>query len=802
MIFIEEAIVNAFISKLVSDCVDISSDRIKRADKNRENKNQNMQTRLYQIIIDVLNKITDNQYKYQDKIYDAAEIVLIEIKKHTYWFDIAKCGLEILEPYVTNNKCLNFKEILYREISREDNFDLYKEILLHKLDGMTESNCNEFRIIRIELNRVIKLLESKVIINEGKDISKNKAFCNNKKRDYVKKWNDRLFLHYGGSDKPLTLKDSFIKPNYRIYRSNRNINISEENTIEGIIENFMMYNRSSSMLIIGAPGIGKSTITSWIANKYNDNTNIIVLKFRDWEKYELKMGLLKCICNELNCSIEDLENTSILLDGFDEIKSLDIGEKIVKEFLMDLKDYKNFKCIITSREFYINSNLFENVLQIKGFDVDQIEEFCKIITGNITYNKENLIKNKEVLGIPVILYMALMSHVDLNKSTTKPELYNLIFAERGGIFDRFYNEGVEYDLGKQILRNPENVRKYLNSLNIIAFKMFEKNSLKLSKGEYQLPKLYFEQKKISVLEFPMKIFFEKTENTVEFIHKTIYEYFVSEYIYNVISKTKDKSKKEMAKVLGKTLKKNILSSEIISFFENKVIRSDLNAKYHFFNETFKLMLNNGMTYFTKECYKNVITCEKNVFINTMEILNVLEKNNCSTINLIQPYIKLNNLELRLLLNGKGNKDLKLNRVDLASENLESINLERTSLKGCNFQKANLKNANLGKALLIEANLKQADLRGANMVKANLEGADMAGVILNNTNLTEANLSKTTLIGINLRETNFDGANFMYTVFDASQVAYLNMRFNLKGSRVYSEQIKKIISYEEFCETYL
>ena len=38
--------------------------------------------------------------------------------------------------------------------------------------------------------------------------------------------------------------------------------------------------------------------------------------------------------------------------------------------------------------------------------------------------KENIESNLEVLGIPVILYMAIMSKVDISENLSKPEIYN------------------------------------------------------------------------------------------------------------------------------------------------------------------------------------------------------------------------------------------------------------------------------------------------------------------------------------------------------------------------------------------
>ena len=67
-----------------------------------------------------------------------------------------------------------------------------------------------------------------------------------------------------------------------------------------------------------------------------------------------------------------------------------------------------------------------------------------------------------------------------------------------------------------------------------------------------MPKLEFQRRQISILEFPIKHFFEGTKNKIEFIHKSIYEYFVSEYIFKTLwSKiVMRKGVKEIAGMLG------------------------------------------------------------------------------------------------------------------------------------------------------------------------------------------------------------------------------------------------------------
>lgn len=580
--------------------------------------------------------------------------------------------------------------------------------------------------------------------NESVSIKKVK-FQNNKKEDYIKNWNSRLFLHIDNDERPITLADAFIMPYYKMYKSIKRIGFSVGDTLNVIIDKFIKYEKTSTMLITGVPGIGKSSITSWIANEYRDNNDVIILRFRDWEKEELENGLLKVICSTLECKKKDLEDKVLILDGFDEIKLLNEGESLFCSLINDLKDLENFKCIITSRPAYIELYHFENILELKKFNIDKIEIFYKKIAEKDLNKKEKVSSNLDVLGIPVILYMAIMSNVDISENSTKPELYNRIFAEKGGIFDRFYFDGIGYDGGSQILRNKQNLKIYLEFLQKVSFEMFENNHLVLKKENNQIPYLEFYGNRISVLEFPIKYFFESTETNIEFIHKSIYEYFISEYIFIEICKGIKLSKERFAGILGNLLKRNYLSMEILIFLRFKIRNSELKEKFDIVNNTFSLMLQDGMTYYTGRSYKNVIDCELCIFVNMLEIVHLWDNSFLRFEQSIFNYMKYN-------------KKLKLNlkRADLVGLKLEALDFKRAKLRGANLKGADLKGANLVgvdlvKSNLAEANLSGADLRDAKLNEANLIKVNFYEAKLNNVKLRGADLTEARLIRVDLRE---------------------------------------------------
>lgn len=160
MTFIEEAVISGFISKVINNCVDSSPLNIKKSDKNRKAKSQTIQTRIYQVIIDAINELTNNRYKEQDKLYDSAEIIINGFKnENVNRIESVRVGLKVFDWYVDSGICETFIEKLYYEISKEKNFDLYKEILLVLSSYTLEYGRGYFFQIKQLLEQISKKLD-------------------------------------------------------------------------------------------------------------------------------------------------------------------------------------------------------------------------------------------------------------------------------------------------------------------------------------------------------------------------------------------------------------------------------------------------------------------------------------------------------------------------------------------------------------------------------------------------------------------------------------------------------------------
>ena len=120
-----------------------------------------------------------------------------------------------------------------------------------------------------------------------------------------------------------------------------------------------------------------------------------------------------------------------------------------------------------------------------------------------------------------------------------------------------------------------------------------------------------------------------------------------------------------------------------------------------------------------------------------------------------------------------NKNVKLNRANLANANLANA-----YLRGANLANANLIGANLANAERIGANLRDAELAGANLsdadlYRANLDDADLAGANLSDADLYRANLTRANLSDANLYNTNLEKVILdMAYLVDAKNIPYI------------------------------
>lgn len=828
-----EMIISGFISKIISDVVDIPENLIKKAikdaDKKKRDRNQSIETRIYQVTIDAIKEFTQKDYKGQDVLYDAAESIIRGFKNSNSNIEAVRVGLKMLVSQVTSETCVDFLKILQHEICMDENDILYKEVILNQggqtfetvREGFSESNRNHEETHR-KLDYAIEGIDSinkKINGTEKCEIKHYEIPIKNRAGEYADKWDKNVFLNdFDEEDEnagtEIKLSQIYVEeclPNY-IWKNNT----KSSDKLKNLLEKYVKNNSDRKMLLIlGQPGIGKSTLITWImANLVEKREDILVFQFAtDLESIAWQSkNILEGVFSAIGLRNVELENKTLILDGFDEIFAGNARERILNKLNQELKKYnalKTFSLIITCRENYIYNlqNIICDYIVLQAWNETQIDIFCRgywkkcekeALEGKI----QKILKNKEIFGIPLILYMILALDIDIEKNSSIVDVYDQIFSlKKGGIYDRCYD--VEHRI------NEPETKKCIHQISQrIAFWIFENNDDKAiiyqKKFKEICDKVMSETKDnrediqsntLIGSYFKVKHCEGKLADEVNFVHRSIYEYFVATYIFESLYKLK--SKEEIAGKLGELLKDGRLSQQILDFIKCKFDNMEGKCLLEIIKEVFDTMLQNGMTYYAKEKYKNVIIRETNIFANMLNVVCLWHDNLGDVDSKISVYLRHNHLT-KLNLGGVNLREVNLRAAYLIGANLRGANLSKADLRETKLIGAYLQNANLREADLKEANLKgaylrDADLKGADLREAILKGANLIGADLRGADLRGVNLKGANLIGVDLGE-----ADLRKTIFDENQISWLWDKYDLSVSKVYLTSAKLTVSYNKYC----
>lgn len=796
MVIIGDEIISGFIGEAISRCVDFSWTKIKEAVKNRKNKHQNIESQIYNVVVNVLNQLTYNKFENdQDKIYQAAEKLLIGYKdSRCDSIEVVKFGLQILGENVNDNKYIQFKTLLYQELSKADYDELYRQIRLFQQDeesskaSRIEQKIDKVQQSADETNRRLDAFQEN---NKGKDSIQNRKPVKSRTQEYANKWNANMFLNdFDKRDENagvnVKLREVYLEkhlPHYIWYKNTEN---NPSSDLKELLSDYINEKRDSKMLLVfGQPGIGKSTLITWItvnfANRIND---ILVYRFAsdlgntDWKNGNISNRVLE----ELGLCHRDLDRKVLILDGFDEV-NIEVNRRrdILDGLYIDLvynKAIENFLLIITCRENYVSqfAILKCKYITLQPWDEVQIQSFCNIFqekTRNIISNNtiKKLLENKEILGIPLILYMVLALSISIEKEGSIVDVYDKIFSLEGGIYDRCIdnrNFADKHRIGV--------VKKQIHQISRdIAIWMFENKSEEayIPQEEYRkiCRNVMKKQQKNKDVEqdFLIGNFFKlvrhcegvETEE-LYFVHRSIYEYFVAETILSLIEKPimqlTGVSQEDLAKNITFYLKEGIISPTIGEYLQyrliklyNKMGNENKQKFYPWWENTVNRMMETGMFYYTDKNihnYKNIISKEVRVFINLIQILRLLSSTNRKKYimektdrELLERYIRYCEIESNIK---PGKKILNLNNMCLSNLNLKYINLAGTEMAKVSLNKTDLSKADLSMVNLAEADFKGAYLNETDFRGADLSMADLRGIDLTLVKLDGANMSKTKL----------------------------------------------------------
>lgn len=868
----EGAIVSGFISKVINDLVDVSKDKIKKADSDRKIENQSFETRVYQVIIDAINEFTSGTYSNQDVLYDAAEKMLNGFKNgEKNNIAAVKFGLSGFITNVDDIECERFIRVLCHEISNENNFDVYKEIVLMYQGQEIEFNHDILQRMDKKIDHLSEDIAEKNKNFKGNDNLQNsniKQKVKSRTQEYLDKWNANMFLNdFDKRDENagvnVKLSEVYLEEQLPHYIWGDNINVLYD--LKDLLSEYIYLEKRKMLLILGQPGIGKSTLITWIITNFkNMKDDILVYQFasdlKNIDICDLDKVTRKVILGELILSLDDLEGKILILDGFDEInlrKDRAVILNLLNKYFFEESLLKNFSLIVTCRENYIENirRLECNYITLQSWESNQIQSFCKVYSKKAKCSisddtVDNILKDKEVLGIPLILYMVLALDISVEKEGSIVDVYDQIFSlEEGGIYERCFinikKNKMEkyaaphwsYALKRQIHQISRNISIWMFENKpeeaYIPQEVYEKICIDVSQNSEQNAEHI--EKNVLVGSYFKLVRHTEGTNTekLSFVHRSIYEYFVVETIYNAVIKPieriNDENHEELAEDFVFYLKEGDITYTIGEFLLHKISKlyskldNDKKQKfYQWWESAVYKMMKAGMFYYTKrniEDYKKIMDKESKCFLNIIKILRLLL---CFTNNkYIMESINRNELAkwIKYCLISNENCDFSciclcqanfhgayLKKIILCQANLKQVymsnaylneaNLKQADLSKAFLVKASLKQANLMEANLMEAVLFRADLKQANLIKSNMIRAD-----LRTANLCCADLKDATLIGADLGEINLEGADIRGTIFDEGQIDNLKeQHYCLQDVKVYIARTGDIISYKDYCKS--
>ena len=279
MIFILEAFFSGCISKVINDGKDYSWSKIKSVVKDRHD--QNISTKICRVIEKSLNIITANTYKNSDKIYDAIEKIFIEFKNHGDTLESVKCGLDVLGADASDQRCENFLERFYEEVCRDDN--LYQIVIWNLEQKGIKISQEEFRKINEKIDNLTEIVS---IRNDNKINLPKREPVKSRTQEYADKWNQNMFLNdYDKRDENagvnVKLSEVYLEehlPHYIWYKNSEN---NPSTDLKELLSEYIYEKDENKMLLIlGQPGIGKSTLITWITANFTDKADdILVYRF-------------------------------------------------------------------------------------------------------------------------------------------------------------------------------------------------------------------------------------------------------------------------------------------------------------------------------------------------------------------------------------------------------------------------------------------------------------------------------------------------------------------------------------------
>ena len=376
-----------------------------------------------------------------------------------------------------------------------------------------------------ELNSIKQKLGEDQNMPPQKDdanLESSSSISNNTEKIFQQKYLKRLFFE--DESAPIYLCDVYVEP--RLIERNLG---KKKPTATTISESAIHYICSfiekevvdKALFIEGAAGVGKSSLFYKLSTVLYGK-DIFYKSLKDYlniEHIQLRRELIRSFL------LTDNDYGKIfLLDGLDEIWNR-IDPEIFED---DLKFFleRNYKIVFTVRPEYVQYNKYTNECQLCSLEIFGIQEKKEWLAKykdkkNSLTDKtiKNILKDTrfvKITGIPIMLYIIANRNIDISGATSMPALYEQTF------------NSLKKDKGKYTQKRLEN--DYLSAQEI-AYVMQANDILAIQKSDL-LSLLSINDSLYS------SVYIDKIidgEEILQFVHKSIQEFFAAKWIYNQVS---------------------------------------------------------------------------------------------------------------------------------------------------------------------------------------------------------------------------------------------------------------------------
>ena len=642
-----------------------------------------------------------------------------------------------------------------------------------------------------------------------------------------------------------SLAELYMQPSY--YKSG-----IETDDVEQLFDKFISEGNHGVFWIVGEPGHGKTSMCIKAVADYRSRKRYQQTRGVFWfrlnpqgvsEMVKPKMLALEKVFswgritgNRTNM-IEpgEIEGSLVFLDGFDELKSSleehDISSNQFYEQVNLLAQEYQLHIVVTSRtraleqgenftEYQLRSGEVEITCNLSdgGFLKNDVKLLAPLTEekqtswinelinlrdnkGNDTSDLENykqsfqeMQENEDIAGllkVPILLRMIVQNCYEPS-SENRVSLYRDLFNKT------LFRQG----LGSQL--------EHLHSIyRDIAFRIFvydddcaeiNKNNFKeITDSDSWLYQYYLHTPKVESGRGKTNIY------RITFLHRSFYQYFLSEFFYEKLKSVKDvQSGEDFLKYLWPRHMDPYVLDNLRLLAKDKEI--DCMQVLMAIGETDAFLSEYENSYDSKESignydkannvFWNAISAYNKIFIAkasqkkkqlTERVIELLSKYTCYGIILRNSFL----LDAKLReakLSGADLSGADLRGADLDGAHLSFADLSRADLTFADLSVSSLTKAHLIGAHLIGANLSGADLRGADLTGADLSGADLRGANLEGADLTGADLSgadlrEADLLGADLRGADLRGADLRGADLTGANLEGANLEgANLNGAK--------------------